>query len=126
MLNTKTLFSLLLVGSTSLSFAEGISDEDIKKALEGITPTRVMKASEPKIVSEVIVTEASKQSKKEEKVTTKKVNNKKNTKKVYKKKKIYKVKKIHKKKKVEVDMSQLQEVQTLGVVSTSEPFELKN
>ena len=116
MLNTKVLFSLLLVGASSLSFAESISDEDIRKALEGITQTRVMEASEPKIVSEVIVTE--------KKAITKQTI-KKTTKKKVVKKKLYK-KKLYKKKKVEVDMSELKEVQTLGVVSKSEPFELKN
>ena len=126
MLNKKILFSLLFIGISSLSFAENISDEDMKKALEGITQIRVMEASEPKVISEVIVTEkVVKQTHKKKtvnaKVTKKKVI-KKSTKKATKKK-IYK-KKTYKKKEVAVDLSELKEVQTLGVVSTSEPFEL--
>ena len=124
MLNRNILLSLLLIGASSLSFAEGISDEDMKKALEGITQTRVMEASEPKIVSETIVTEKVVQAKTKKKSLSKKSTKKSSKKKSYKKKS-YK-KKVYKRKKVEVDFSELKDVQTLGVVSKSEPFELKN
>lgn len=119
MLNRNILLSLLLIGASSLSFAEGISDEDMKKALEGITQTRVMEASEPKIVSETIVTEKVVQAKTKKKSLSKKSTKKSSKKKSYKKK-------VYKRKKVEVDFSELKDVQTLGVVSKSEPFELKN
>jgi len=126
MLNTKFLFSLLFIGVTSLSFAESISEEDMRKAMESITQIRVMEASEPKTVSEVIITEETTKQP-AEKVMIKPSNKKKKTKKVSKKK-VHKKKVYKKKKKVEeeIDVSQLQDVQTLGVVSTSEPFELKN
>ena len=110
MLNTKILLSLLLIGASSLSFAESISDEDIKKALEGITQTRVMEASEPKIVSETIITE---------KIATQTSTRKKSTKRNSRKK-------TYKKRKETIDFSELKEVQTLGVVSQSKPFELNN
>jgi len=114
MLNTKVLLSLLLISASSFSYAESISDEDIKKAIEGITQIRVMEASEPKIVSETIITE---------KVATQtdpKENSRKKSIKKSSRKKVYK------KKKSTIDISELKDVETLGVISTSQPFELKN
>jgi len=135
MFNTKFLFSLLFIGVSSLSFAESISEEEMKKAMESITQIRVMETNEPKTVSEVIVTEKVTKQIPEKvmveklipKKTTNKVSKKKIAKKKVHKKKVHK-KKIYKKKKVEeeIDVSQLQDVQTLGVVDTSEPFELKH
>jgi len=119
MLNRKILLSLLLLSASSLSFAENISEEDIKKAIEGITQIRVMEASEPKIVSETIITEEVATQTKQKKNSRKKLIKKKSTKKSSRKK-------IYKKKEVTIDLSELKDVETLGVISTSQPFELKN
>ena len=115
MLNKKILLSLLLISASSLSFAESISDEDIKKAIEGITQIRVMEASEPKIVSETILTEEVAPKKNSRKKLIKKKPTKKSSR-----------KKVYKKKKSTIDISELKDVETLGVISTSQPFELKN
>jgi hypothetical protein len=84
-----------------------------------------MEASEPKTVSEVIVKEKITEQTPEKEVIQE-VSKKQITKKVYKKK-VHK-KKVYKKKKAEdeIDVSQLQDVQTLGVVNRSEPFELNH
>ena len=112
MLYKKPLISLLIVSFSSFAFANDISEEELKKALAEITQVKVLDAQEPKIVSEVIVTE------KEKKVEKK-----------TKKKKFHK-KKIHHKKVRDTiidnsDINDLPEAKIYGVVDTSEPFELK-
>lgn len=116
----RTILPLLLVAFSSLTFANTVSDAEIKKALEGITTIQIMKASEPKIISEIIVTDKQESSVQK---TTKKV-----TKKRYVKKKVLKKrvkKRIIKKKTKSIEVEELKDVETLGVISTSKPFELK-
>lgn len=125
MLSKKILYTLLFLMFNNYAFADNNDEEAIKKALEEITPMKVMKTSEPKIVSEVLVTDTvkpvtkpqTKPPKKQVKKSTKKT-----TKKSYKKKII---KKTTKPKEEITDFSKLKDVETLGVVSQSKPFVLE-
>lgn len=105
MINKLTITSLMLFILSSFTFAEGISDDEIKKALEGIKQIEVIERNESKIISEVLITE---------KVVLKATKSKKK-----------KPKKITKKREVEEDLSNLPIVETLGVIKRSESFELQ-
>jgi membrane-bound lytic murein transglycosylase B len=112
----RTISPLLLVTFSSLTFANTISDEAMKKALEGVKTIRVMEENEPKTISKTIVTEKQKSS-------LHKASKKRFAKKKVSKKRIKK--RVIKKKIQNIDFSKLKDVQTLGVLSTSKPFELK-
>ena len=123
MLNTKTLLAMLLLNLSPTLIADDISDDEMKKALEGIIQIKVMESAEPKIISEVSIKSLPTKKKivkhKKKKVHKKKVHKKK----VYKKK-VYK-KKVHKKrvhKKHKTDFSDLPIAKTLGVIETSKVF----
>jgi len=134
-------FSLYLILPLSLTlFASANSSEDeIQKALENISQIKVMQSSAPKkVVSEVKAVKSvvepevkkevlTSQPTTEEKTTTTVKKKKLHKKKVYKKR-VHK-KRIHRKKPVkadnDIDVSQLKDAETLGVVSTSKPFILK-
>lgn len=102
MLNKKNLLIALLIGSSVVVCADEISDDEIKKALEGITQIKIMESAEPKIISEVKV------------------------KSLPAKKKIVKHKRVHHKKvhtrRVQQDLSDLPIAKTLGVTETSKVF----
>jgi hypothetical protein len=84
----------------------------MKKALEGISTTRIIKANEPKIIPKATVVD------KKEKIIKSK------TKKITKKRRI---KRRHSKKKIQkIDVSELKDVETFGVINTSKPFTLKD
>ena len=57
MINKKSTLTILFLTLTSLSFADSTTEDEIKKALEGITQIKVLDEQEPKVVSEVIVEE---------------------------------------------------------------------
>ena len=111
MSHKKTLFPLLFLLSGSFLCADTISDEEMKKALEGISTTRIIKASDSKVISEVIVVD------KKENVIKRK------PKKITKKRRIKR--RVSKKKVPTIDVSQLKDVETFGVISTSKPFSVK-
>lgn len=102
MLNKKNLLIALLIGSSVVVCADEISDDEIKKALEGITQIKIMESAEPKIISEV------------------KVKSLPAKKKIVKHKRVHH-KKVHKKR-VQQDLSDLPIAKTLGVTETSKVF----
>ena len=124
MINKKSTLTILFLTLTSLSFADSTTEDEIKKALEGITQIKVLDEQEPKVVSEVIV--------EEKKIITPKKSYEKSHEKTYKKnqkKRSYtkKSKKTYLKRAKEVedvDINSLPMAETLGVVSKSEPFTL--
>lgn len=124
MINKKSTLTILFLTLTSLSFADSTTEDEIKKALEGITQIKVLDEQEPKVVSEVIV--------EEKKIITPKKSYEKSYEKTYKKsqkKRSYtkKSKKTYLKRAKEVedvDINSLPMAETLGVVSKSEPFTL--
>lgn len=102
MLNKKNLLIALLIGSSVVVCADEISDDEMKKALEGITQIKIMESAEPKIISEV------------------KVKSLPAKKKIVKHKRVHH-KKVHKKR-VQQDLSDLPIAKTLGVTETSKVF----
>ena len=122
LLKLSQVFILLLTLTTSL-LAES-SEDEIKKALANIQQIKIMKSSSPKIVSEVII--KNKLFKKSKKIKRKKISNIKKRHKKIKIKKI-KTKRVIKRKKIKqkIDISQLQDVETFGVIKISQPFEIK-
>lgn len=102
MLNKKNLLIALLIGSSTVLCADAISDDEMKKALEGITQIKIMESAEPKIISEV------------------KVKSLPAKKKIVKHKRVHH-KKVHKKR-VQQDLSDLPIAKTLGVTETSKVF----
>ena len=145
MLIQKIVYLLLFLVFTTYSFADTNDEKRVKKALEGINQIKVVASSPPKIVSEIPIKIKVKRPKKEFKKTVKKnVVKKKIVKKPVKKtsKKIIKhppKKKVIKKpikKKIEKkepmrqteanNFPELNDVQTLGVVSQSKPYTLGN
>lgn len=107
MLNKKNLLIALLIGSSVVVCADEISDDEMKKALEGITQIKIMESAEPKIISEVKVKSlpAKKKIVKHKQVHHKKVH----------------TRKVHKKR-VQQDLSDLPIAKTLGVTETSKVF----
>ena len=118
MLNTKTLLAMLLLNLSPTLIADDISDDEMKKALEGIIQIKVMESAEPKIISEVSI-KSLPTKKKIVKHKKKKVHKKKVHKKKVHKKKVHK-KRVHKKHKT--DFSDLPIAKTLGVIETSKVF----
>ncbi len=112
MLNKKNLLIALLIGSSVVVCADAISDDEMKKALEGITQIKIMESAEPKIISEVKVKSlpAKKKIVKHKQVHHKKVHHKK-----------VHTRKVHKKR-VQQDLSDLPIAKTLGVTETSKVF----
>ena len=107
MLNKKNLLIALLISSSAVLFADEISDDEMKKALEGITQIKIMESAEPKIISEVKVKSlpAKKKIVKHKRVHHKKVHHK----------------KVHTRR-VQQDLSDLPIAKTLGVTETSKVF----
>ena len=118
MLNTKTLLAMLLLNLSPTLIADDISDDEMKKALEGIIQIKVMESAEPKIISEVSI-KSLPTKKKIVKHKKKKVHKKRVYKKKVHKKKVHK-KRVHKKHKT--DFSDLPIAKTLGVIETSKVF----
>ena len=120
MLAKKILLPILLVTLSPALFAETLSDDEIKKALEGITQIKVMESAEPKIISEVSVKTPIQTAD----VEKKKVHKKRVHKKRVHKKRVHK-KRTHKKRRVvkkHEDLSDLPMAKTLGVTETSAVF----
>ncbi|MBU1667204.1 hypothetical protein KKC13_02230 [bacterium] len=120
MLQKKILYPLLFLALTAFSYADTSDEATIKKALEGINQIKVMETTAPKVVSEVLITEQTEAPKKV--IKTKVIKTKKALKKPIKKSS----KKSYKKKVDTTDFSKLKDVETLGVVSKSKPYELGN
>ena len=115
MLAKKILLPILLVTLSPALFAEALSDDEIKKALEGISQIKVMESAEPKIISEVSVKKP---------IQTANVEKKKVHQKRVHKKRVHK-KRTHKKRRVvkkHEDLSDLPMAKTLGVTETSAVF----
>ena len=111
-------FSLpfIFLSTLTTSLLADTSEDEIKKALANIQQIKVMDSSSPKIISEVIVKEKiSSKIKRKKRVLVKKKHRKIKRKKVIKRKRI----------KQKINISQLQDVQTFGVIKTSQPFEIK-
>jgi len=127
MINKKSTLTILFLTLTSLSFAETITEDEIKKALAGITQIKVLDAQEPKVVSEVMIEEKAV-------ITPKKIYKKRSS--VKKHKRTHVAKKMTRKKVIrrkvttqeveDMDINSLPMAETLGVVSKSEPFTLGN
>jgi len=122
MSHKKILFPLIFLLSSSFIYADTISDEEMKKALEGISTTRIIKANEPQIIPKATVVD------KKEKIIkskTQKITKKRRIKRRHSKNKIYK-RRVSKKKVQKIDVSELKDVETFGVINTSKPFTLKD
>ena len=128
MINKKSTLTILFLTLTSLSFADSTTEDEIKKALEGITQIKVLDEQEPKVVSEVIVEEKKiitpkksyeKSHEKSHEKTYKKSQKKRSYTKKSKKTYLKRAKEVE-----DVDINSLPMAETLGVVSKSEPFTL--
>ena len=146
MLRTLSFYLLLSLSFTLIASANS-SEDEIQKALEGISQIKVMPSSitpskkvvsEVKVVESVVVADVKKETStpqpltkenstltvKDKKIVKKKLHKKRIHKKRVHKKRVHR-KKIVKKHYKKIDVSELKDVQTLGVVSTSKPFILK-
>ncbi len=120
MLAKKILLPILLITLSPALFADTLSDDEIQKALEGITQITVMASAEPKVISEVSVkTPIQTADVEKTEVTKKKVHKKRVHKKRVHKKRIHKKRRVVKK---HEDLSDLPIAKTLGVTETSAVF----